>query len=160
MELTDVLDVFERLFNAAQHPDIAEVRRYGKGTAESLAGVDLRDQRDAHMYLSGPTTWKGKETPLEVPEQLPPPRLGAQRIAVLAAQLLDAAKPAQFRAWRLVALENLGPTDQRGTVPAGVSVLCADGSRILLRATSGASQTPYPAEDPFPQWRVPTPITV
>ncbi|MFC7532366.1 hypothetical protein [Actinoplanes sp. GCM10030250] len=95
-----------------------------------------------------------------MPEQLPPPRLGAQRIAVLAAHLLQVASPPQIKASRLVALENLGPTDQRGTVPAGVSLVCADGTRMLLRATSGASQTPYPDEDPHPNWRVPEDIAV
>ncbi|MFC7532367.1 hypothetical protein [Actinoplanes sp. GCM10030250] len=51
MELTEVLDVFERLFVAAGHPDITEVRRYGQGTDQSPAGIDVKDQRDAHMFL-------------------------------------------------------------------------------------------------------------
>ncbi len=91
---------------------------------------------------------------------LPPPKLGAQRIAVLAAQLLEVARPPQFPQWRLLALNDLGPTDQRGQGPAGVGVVCADGSKVLLRATSGASQTPYPTEDPYPDWRMPVDLTI
>ncbi|MEU4558428.1 hypothetical protein AB0F72_08560 [Actinoplanes sp. NPDC023936] len=158
MQQAEVLDVMKRLFEAAAHPDIAEVRVYGAGTKESPGGVAVKDQRNGSTYLVA-SPWKG-ETPVDVPEQLPPPKLGVQRIAVLAVRLLDAARPAQFQAWRLVALPDLGPTDARGTTPAGVSIKCADGTNVLLRAMHGGSQTGDPAEDPHPDWQIPAGITV
>lgn len=156
MQLVEVLDLVQRLIVAAQHPDIDDVRLYGEGTEQSPAGVAVKDQRGGSTYLWG-TTAKG-ETPVETSVALPPPKLGAQRIAVLVVKLLDAARPGTLQAWRLVALPGLGPTDARGVAPAGVSVIGADGSRFLLRATHGGSQTGDPAEDPFPDWRVPDPV--
>ena len=158
MQLNEVLDVMKRLIEAAQHPDIKNVYTYGAGTKESPGGVAAVDERGGKMFLVG-SPWKG-ETPIDAPEQLPPPKSGAQRIAVLAVRLLDAARPAQFAAWRLVALPDLGPTDQRGATPAGVSIKCADGTTFLLRATSGGSQTGDPEVDPHPDWTIPTSITV
>lgn len=158
MQLTEVLDLLKRLFEAAGHPDIAEVRTYGAGTEQSPAGVDVRDVRRGHTYLAG-SSWKG-ETPVDVPEVLPAPKQGAQRIAILAVKLLDAAQPAQFKAWRLVALPDLGPTDGRGTVPAGVSIVCADGARVLLHATQGSSQAGDPEVDPHPDWQIPAGISI
>lgn len=157
MQLAAVLDVFEALFKAAQHPDVAEVGRYGNDTApggQSPAGVKVKDARGAHMYLWG-AVWKGATT-LEVPAVLPTPKWGAQRIAVFAAQLLDVAQPTDFfQSWRLVALPDLGPTNARGQVPAGVEVVCADGTRMLLRSTHGSSQTGDPDEEPCPDYQIP-----
>jgi hypothetical protein len=158
VQLTDVLDLLRRLIQAADHPDIAEVRVYAGGDEPLRNGVDVKDQRGGHMFLAG-AQWKG-ETPVEVPELLPPPKLGAQRIAILTVKLLDAARPAELKAWRLVALPDLGPTDARGVAPAGVSLVAADGTKILLRAMHGGSQTGDPAEDPHPDWRVPGTLTV
>ncbi|GGN39105.1 hypothetical protein GCM10010109_66660 [Actinoplanes campanulatus] len=134
------------------------MRLYGEGTPQSPAGVAVKDTRGGSTYLWG-TTWRG-ETPVDLPEVLPPPKLGAQRIAVLAVKLLDAARPAELKAWRLVALPDLGPTDARGVAPAGVGLVAADGSRFLLRATHGGSQTGDPAEDPHPEWRVPEALAI
>ncbi|WP_045740975.1 hypothetical protein [Actinoplanes rectilineatus] len=154
MNLTDALDLLERLLNAAGHPDIASVKRYGQGTEQSPAGIDLADQRGAHMYLFGEQR-KG-EIPIDVPTVLPTPKYGSQRVAVLAAQLLDAARPDALREWRLVAFGDLGPTDARGVAPAGISMLAADGSRILLRSAMGASKdTTAPDSEPSPGWTPP-----
>jgi hypothetical protein len=159
VQLPDVLDLLRRLIEGAQHPDIADVRLYSGGPEPERNGVAVRDQRQGHMYLAG-TTWKG-ETPVDTPDVLPPPKLGAQRIAVLAVKLLDVARPAELKAWRLVALPDLGSTDARGVAPAGVSLACADGTRVLLRATHGGAQAERdPEEDPFPDWRVPDSLAV
>lgn len=157
MQLSAVLDVFEGLFRAAGHPDVVDVGRYGADVepgGSSPAGVKLRDVRGGHMYLWG-ARWKG-ETPLAVPEVLPTPRFGHQRIAVFAAQLLEAAQPTDlFESWRLVALPDIGPTEARGQVPAGVSVVCVDGTKVLLRSTHGSSPTGDPDVEPCPEYRIP-----
>ncbi|MFF0378665.1 hypothetical protein [Actinoplanes missouriensis] len=158
VQQAEVLDVMKGLFEAAQHPDIAEVYTYGAGTKESPGGVAVKDVRGGKMFLVA-SPWKG-ETPVDAPEILPPPRQGVQRISTLAIRLLDAAKPALFQAWRLVALPDLGPTDARSVTPAGVSIKCADGTTVLLRAMSGGSQTGDPAEDLHPDWQIPAGIVV
>ncbi|WP_203756294.1 hypothetical protein [Actinoplanes cyaneus] len=83
-----------------------------------------------------------------------------QRIATLAIMLLDKARPAQLQTWRPVALPDLGSTDARGATPAGLSIVCTDGTRFLLRATQGGSQLPTPDEDPHPEWQVPEGLSV
>jgi hypothetical protein len=158
VQLPEVLDVLRRLFEAAQHPDIAEVRVYSGGDEPMRNGLALKDHRGGSTYLAG-AVWKG-EQPVDAPEQLPAPKSGAPRIAILAVKLLDVARPADFRDWRLVALPDLGPTDGRGTTPTGVSIVAADGSRVLLRAMHGGSQTGDPAEDPHPDWRIPVSISI
>ncbi len=158
MQLTEVLDLLKRLLVAAQHPDVADVYTYGAGTKESPGGVAVKDVRGGKMFLAG-SDWKG-EQPIDVPEILPAPKQGAQRILTLAIQLLDAARPAQLQAWRAVTLPDLGPTDARGVTPAGISLVAADGSRFLLRAMHGGSQTGDPDVDPNPEWRVPAGISV
>lgn len=158
MQLPEVLDLLQRLLTAAQHPDIVEVRVYSGGPEPARNGVAVKDRRGGNMYLAG-AVWKG-ETPVDAPEVLPPPKLGVQRIAALTVKLLDVAKPAELQAWRLVALPDLGPTDARGVTPSGVSLVGADGSKVLLRALHGGSQTGDPAEDPYPDWRVPATLAI
>lgn len=158
MQLPDILDVLKRLFEAAQHPDIAGVSVFARGSELPRNGIAVKDRWSGTTFLSG-ADWKG-ETPVDTPAVLPPPKQGVQRILTLAAWLLDTAKPAQFQAWRLVALPDLGPTDARGTTPAALSIVCADGTRFLLRATQGGSQLPTPGEDPNPDWRVPADLSI
>jgi hypothetical protein len=160
VQLGDVLDLLKRLIEAAQHPDVAEVRVYSGGPEPARNGVAVKDRRGGHMYLAG-ATWKG-ETPVDVPTVLPPPKLGAQRIAILTVQLLNAARPSELQDWRLVALTDLGPTEARGTMPSGVSLIAADGTRFLLRALHGGSQTGDPEEEPDVSrgWQVPASLTV
>jgi hypothetical protein len=159
VQLGDVLGLLKRLLEAAGHPDIAEVRLYSGGPEPERNGIAVRDQRHGHMYLAG-ASWKG-ETEVPAPDLLPPPKLGAQRIAALVVKLLDVARPAELKAWRLVALPDLGPTDARGVAPSGVSLACSDGTRVLLRATHGGAQAERdPAEDPHPDWQVPETLTV
>lgn len=158
MQLGDVLDLLKRLIEAAQHPDIAEVRLYSGGPEPARNGVAVKDVRGGSMFLAG-AAWKG-ETPVDVPEVLPPPKLGAQRIAILTVQLLNAAKPSELQDWRLVALNDLGPTEARSVTPSAVSLIATDGTRFLLRALHGGSQTGDPAEDPHPDWRVPKALSI
>ena len=59
-----------------------------------------------------------------------------------------------WREW--VALPDLGPSDQPGTWPAGVSVVCADGTKMLLRSSAtGVTLGAEPEQDPFPDYRIP-----
>jgi hypothetical protein len=158
VQLTEVLDVLAALFRAADHPDIAEVSTFARGPEPARNGLAVKDKWSGTTFLSG-ADWKG-ETPVEMPAVLPPPKKGVQRIATLAVMLLDMARPAQMEAWRLVALPDLGPTDARGATPSGVSIACADGTRVLLRATQGGSQLPTPDDDPNPGWQVPAGLSV
>ncbi|MEU4214053.1 hypothetical protein [Actinoplanes sp. NPDC026623] len=154
MQLAQVLDVLEGLFAASEHPDIKEIERYGHDTAPgggSPAGVKVKHDSGSEAYLWG-AVWPGAK-PIPVPDEPLPPRYRASRLAVLAVQLLDVARPTQFRSWQLVAFPDLGP--QPGVSPAGVSIVCSDGTAMLLRVTAGSGPVGDPADDPFPDYRIP-----
>ncbi|MEV6300719.1 hypothetical protein AB0M02_15025 [Actinoplanes sp. NPDC051861] len=156
MQAAQVLDVLESLLAASGHPEIAAVERYGADLVPggpSPSGVRVRYENGSEAYLWG-AIWPG-ESDLPTPQTLPPPRRRADRIAVFAAQLLDVARPAAFASWRVVALPDLGPASERGKVPRGLRIDCADGTSLLLRATSGVGPTGDPEHDPYPEYRIP-----
>ena len=156
MHLAQVLDVIESLIVASGHPEITAVGRYGNDLVAggpSPAGVRVRYETGAEAYLWG-AVWPG-ENALPTPERLPPPSRRVDRIAVFITWLLDAARPGALRSWQLVALPELGPTDERGKVPAGVRIVCADGTSLLLRATAAGGPERDPDIDPYPGYQVP-----
>ncbi|GLW27320.1 hypothetical protein [Actinoplanes regularis] len=156
MRLAQVLDILQELHLAGGHPEIAAVERFGTDTAPggpSPAGLRLRYTTGSEAYLWG-AVWPG-ETPIPVPEILPPPSRRASRAAAFAAQLLDAARPSAFRAWELVALKGLGPAEERGKVPLGLRITCGDGTALLLRATAAGGPTREPDSEPHPEYRIP-----
>ncbi|GIM88792.1 hypothetical protein [Paractinoplanes toevensis] len=165
MNLPEILDVVEDLLRRAEHPDITAITRYGDSnqpwgpSAERSKVKGVTGLKVAHQSTATAMLWGADlpgETPLDVPATLPEPKYRAARLAILVVQLLDAARPAQFKAWRLVALPDMGPTEQRGTFPSGVSIVTADGTRMLLCTSStGAMVGDEPAEEPFPDWQVP-----
>ncbi|HWS35543.1 MAG TPA: hypothetical protein VN408_22735 [Actinoplanes sp.] len=156
MRLVRVLDVIEALIRASAHPEIEAVERYGTDTAPggpSPAGIRVRYADGALAYLWG-AIWTG-ETDLPLPDRLPPPAgRRPDRLAVLTAMLLDAARPADFRSWQLVALENLGRDGERGKSPRGLRIVGTDGTSLLLRTTAAGGPQRAPEEDPWPDWRV------
>ncbi|GIF12127.1 hypothetical protein [Actinoplanes teichomyceticus] len=156
MRLAQVLDVLQELHRASGHPEIAAVERFGADSVPggpSPAGLRVRYATGSEAYLWG-AIWPG-ETPLPVPEALPPPSRRASRAAVFAAWLLDAARPGAFRAWDLVALPDLGPAGERGRVPLGLRITCSDGTASLLRATAAGGPTAEPDTEPYPDYRLP-----
>ncbi|GAA1629873.1 hypothetical protein [Actinoplanes couchii] len=156
MQLAQVLDVVETLLTASGHPEIEAVERYGTDTAPggpSPAGIRVRYTDGALAYLWG-AIWPG-ETDLPVPDRLPPPAgRRPDRLAVLAAMLLDAHRPPALRAWQLVALADLGPPGERGKAPRGLRIVCADGTSLLLRTTAAGGPHRAAEDEPWPDWRV------
>ncbi|WP_430784962.1 hypothetical protein [Actinoplanes sp. G11-F43] len=149
MQLSQVLDVVEALLRAAAHPEIEAVERYGTAPA----GIRVRLVDGAVTYLWG-AIWPG-EADLPTPDRLPPPAgRRPDRLAVLTVMLLDAARPAEFRSWTLVALTDLGPEGERGKVPRGVRIVAADGTSQLLRVTAAGGPERAPGAEPWPEWRV------
>ncbi|GAA4600376.1 hypothetical protein GCM10023107_52720 [Actinoplanes octamycinicus] len=156
MQLAQVLDVLQELHIAGGHPEIAEVARFGADGVPggpSPAGLRIRYVTGSEAYLWG-AVWPG-ETAMPVPEVLPPPSRRAMRAAAFAARLLEAARPAGFRAWELVALPDLGPVGERGKVPLGLRITAADGTSVLLRATAAGGPTVEPDTEPYPDYRIP-----
>jgi hypothetical protein len=161
VNLPAVLDVIERLLTAANHPDIVKVERYGTGTeaggptAEKSKTSHLVGVKVHHQSTSTASLWGSVPsgvTPAEPPAELPAPRLRAPRLVLLVAQLLDAARPAEFTSWQLFTVDELG-----SALPYAIGITCADGSKVLLQASSaGASVGREPDEDPFPDWQVPS----
>jgi hypothetical protein len=165
--MTAALDIIERLLKASQHPDIVKVERYGPGDGPwgpsvKSPGMDKKRISGVKVaHLSGATAslwdtvWPG-EQPVDPPAVLPVPKGNrAPRLAVLAFRLLEVARPAQFKAWRRVALPGVGNPETQEGLPFGLSIVAADGGRSLLRASAtGAPQTDDD-EDRFPDWTVP-----
>ncbi|GLY97678.1 hypothetical protein [Actinoplanes sp. NBRC 103695] len=146
MQLTQTLDVIEALLRASGHPDIAEIERfdgartgmrvkYGTGSSGLLFGDDIRG-----------------EVEIGIPDALPPFKQRAPRTAILVRQLLDAARPAEFRSWNLIALPSIGHTKDH---ISGLRIQCGDGGSFQLRATGMGSQIPEPDEDPALDYRIP-----
>jgi hypothetical protein len=165
MKPESVLDVVERLLLAAQHPDIVAVERYGPGLGpwgpsveqsrvKAITGVKVIHQSTATASL-WEAIWPGEQA-VPVPDKMPPPNQRAPRLPILVAQLLDYAKPEQFRAWRLVSLPNIGMSPEQDGMPFGLSIALADGTKVLLRATAtGPTMGQEPSQEPFPDYVIP-----
>ncbi|MEU8821789.1 hypothetical protein [Actinoplanes sp. NPDC048796] len=160
MQLAQVLDVIAAALDASGHPDIAEVRRYGQGTEQSPGGVAVRWQygNGASSYLADSRL--KVESVLPTPARIPAPQEKLSRLPVFVVQLLDVAQPTDvIRSWELVALADIGPKGQSGTVPAGVRLVGADGKAIVLHATYGSGQIKEPEIDPHPEYQIPSEVT-
>ncbi|GIF04372.1 hypothetical protein [Actinoplanes siamensis] len=158
MRLAHVLDILQDLHLASGHPEIAAVQRFGADAmpgGPSPSGLRVRYDTGSEAYLWG-AVWPG-ETALPIPEVLPPPSRRAERAAVFAARLLEAARPGAFRAWDLVALPDLGPVGGRGKVPLGLRINCLDGTALLLRATAAGGPRREPDTEPHPPLPFPRP---
>jgi hypothetical protein len=144
------LDAVERLHDAAEHPDIVQVRRYGrdlKPGGQSPAGVAIRYQSGSEVYIWAAPA--GKAVPAELPPAVASLRVRNPHAIRFLLRLLEVARPAQFKGWRTVAFPDLGLPDA-----CGVELKCADGSSFYLRVTSGSGSTD-PATDPFPDYVIP-----
>jgi hypothetical protein len=151
METAQVLNVVERLFNAAEHPDIALVKRYGRDVkpgGQSPAGVSLRYQSDSEVYIWA-ATGDGKPVPADLPAVMPSLRVRAPYALRMLVQLLDTAKPDLFTAWRTVSFPGLGLPQA-----CGLELKGSDGTSFYLRVTAGSGPTD-PAADPFPDYVIP-----
>ena len=166
MQLAQVLDVVEEVLVASRHPDIVKVERYGSATepwgpnvaksrTQTIAGV-----RVTYVATSTAVLWGAVKPDVVVvpaPPEMPPPTLRAFRLPIFVAQLLDAARPAAFASWQLVAQPTIGPKDRLGELPSGLSITCSDGTRMLLLSTAtGAMVGSDPEEEQFPGYVIPS----
>lgn len=152
MESAQVLDVIERLFETAEHPDIVEVKRYGrdlKPGGQSPAGVKVTYQSGAETYLFAALPGTPAPTPQELPAEMPPLKLRASHTLKFLIELLDVAKPAVFTAWRTVSFTGVTAG------PSGMEIRCADGGTAYLRATCASGPTGDPVTQPFPDYVIP-----
>jgi hypothetical protein len=148
MESAQLLDVIERLHNAAEHPDIVLVKRYGRDAkpgGQSPAGVALTYRSGSQAYIS-PAEGKPEPVPHPLPERMPELKFRALHALKFLIELLDAAKPDLFVAWRLVAFEGVA------LQPSGLAIRCADGSTAYLRVTSGFGGFADQDRDDFPDF--------
>jgi hypothetical protein len=146
------LGVIERLFNAAEHPDIVEVERYGRdlkpgGQSPSGVGVTYQSGSAGYIWAAAPGT--PAPVPHDLPAELPSLRFRAQHTLAFLVRLLDAARPEQFTAWRPVAFDGVWMK------PSGLEIRCKDGSSFYLRVTSGSGPTADPKSDQFPDYVIP-----
>jgi hypothetical protein len=151
MESAQVLDVIERLHNAAEHPDITMVERYGrdlKPGGQSPAGVAITYRSGSQAYL-----WadEGKREPVPhpLPERMPELKFRAQHALKFLIDLLDVARPDMFVAWRPVAFADVAMT------PSGLGIRCTDGSTAYLRVTSGFGGFADLDRDEFSDYTIP-----
>ncbi|MDG4774153.1 hypothetical protein [Solwaraspora sp. WMMD792] len=154
MQVAEVLDVLEALFQTSKHPDITDVRRYGQDTepgGNSPAGVRV-------YYSTGSTgmLWaavgKPAPAPASLPAEMPAPRERARRTLAFAVQLLDFARPEEFTSWEPCAFTGVHSS------PSGVKITCRDGGAVFLRATATTGPggiAGEPNEDPYPDYQIP-----
>lgn len=152
METAQVLDVIERLHNAAEHPDIVKVQRYGqdlKPGGQSPAGVTITYQSgsEAYIWVAAPEQPEPAAHPL--PDKMPELKFRAQHALKFLVELLDIAQPALFTAWRTVGFAGVAMT------PAGLAIRCSDGSTTYLRVTSGFGGFADQERDEFPEYTIP-----
>ncbi|WP_250000350.1 hypothetical protein [Actinoplanes sp. M2I2] len=165
MQLAQVLDVVERLLVAAEHPEIVKVERYGTATepwgpdaarsrTTTISGLKATFTSTSTALLNGRILPGVVDVPM--PAELPLPTLRAPRFATFVAQLLNVARPKQFTSWQLVSPPAMGPADRPGTLPYGISISCADGTKMLLLCqATGAMVGKEPEEEPFPGYVIP-----
>lgn len=152
MGSAQVLEVVERLFNAAEHPDIVEVKRYGrdlKPGGQSPAGVSITYGSGAQTYLFADEPSTPTPQPHPLPEQMPPLKLRAQHALKLLVELLDVARPDGFTAWRTVSFPGISME------PCALEIRCTDGTSAYLRATCASGSTGDPDTEPFPDYVIP-----
>ncbi|MEO3776342.1 hypothetical protein ABGB16_05710 [Micromonospora sp. B11E3] len=152
MQVTQALDIMEALFQAAEHPDVTAVERYGQDAqpgGQSPPGVKV-----LHRSGSAAMLWAALPprdvTPVPLPSEPLPPKWRAARILVLAHQLLDAARPDAIRSWELCRQAGV-----ESPVAAALGITASDGSVIYLRATSASGSAAEPETDPYPDYQIP-----
>jgi hypothetical protein len=152
VETKQVLDVVEWLFNAAGHPDIVEVERYGrdlKPGGQSPAGVRITYGSGAQTYLFAAAPSEPAPQPHPLPEQMPPLKLRALHSLKFLIELLDVARPDGFTAWRTVSFAGVWMK------PAALEIRCTDGTSAYLRVTCTSGPVGDPETPPFPDYVIP-----
>lgn len=156
MQVSQALDVMEAILRAAEHPDVVEVARYGTDTqpgGQVPAGIKAVHQNGSYAMLWAAVPPRdARPVPLG---EMPPPRLRAQRILVLAHQLLDVARPEPIAAWELCATPGVGDWDGGDPPPSALRLTCRDRSVIYLRATAASGGAAEPETDPYPDYQIP-----
>ena len=140
------LDTIAALFQAAGHPDITAVERYGRD-GQSVV-VRYRPKAEAFFEPS-----KAKSSPVELPEILPPYRFRAQHALKLLVDLLEVAKPAGITGWRTVGIDGVD------LAPCGIE-LRTDSGVVLLRVTAGSPTLLDADPQEWADWRPPDPLQV
>jgi hypothetical protein len=156
VQVSQALDIMEALLQAAEHPDITAISRYGRDTqpgGQSPPGIKV-----VHGNRSYAMLWAALPHPDARPlplGEMPPPRLRAGRIIVLAHQLLDAAQPDAFLKWELCATPGVGAWEDGNPPASALRITCRDGQVIYLRGTAASGGAAEPETDPHPDYRIP-----
>ena len=152
MHTSATLDVIESLLNAAAHPDVTAVERYGNASTpggQSPAGVKITHRSGSEAMLWAAAVPRNAE-PVPTPTEPLPMKWRAARLLVLTHQLLDAARPDEFTRWELCRQPGV-----ESPVAAALRVICRDGSVAYLRATAASGPTGEPEHDLYQDYRVP-----
>ncbi|QLQ38016.1 hypothetical protein [Micromonospora robiginosa] len=153
MQVSQALDIIEALLNAAEHPDIAAVERYGRDAqpgGQSPAGIRVQHRSSDTRALLMADVPPRTAQPVPVLTEPLPPKWRAARILVLVHQLLDAARPEQLAGWELVTQDGT-----HSPVAAGIRITARDRSVVYLRGIAASGQQREPENDPYPDYRIP-----
>ncbi|MEV6798558.1 hypothetical protein AB0M91_09440 [Micromonospora rifamycinica] len=156
MQVTQALDIMEALYQAAEHPDVTTIRRYGRDSepgGQSPAGVRLWHQTGSSSMLWAAVPPRDAQ-PVPLGE-MPPPRLRFWRLLVFTHQLLDAAQPEPFERWELCATPGVGWTENGQPTPSALRITCRDRTVLYLRATAASGDRREPETDPYPDYQIP-----
>jgi hypothetical protein len=153
VQVSQALDVMEAMLRAAAHPDIAEIKRYGRDSevgGQSPPGVSVLHRSSDTRALLTAVPAPRDATPVPLPTEPLTMRWRAARMLVLAHQLLDAARPELFAEWTLCRQEGT-----HGPIAAAIRITGRDGSVIYLRGLAASGQMREPESDPFPDYQIP-----
>ncbi|MFG1950709.1 hypothetical protein [Micromonospora sp. NPDC048830] len=156
MQVSQALDIMEALLQAAEHPDITAIGRYGRDSepgGQSPPGVKVTHANGSSAMLWAAVPPRDAQ-PVPLGE-MPPPRWRFWRLLVLAHQLLDVARPDQFSGWELCAVSDVGWIEDGQRTPSALRITCRDRSVIYLRATAASGSAREPETDPYPDYQIP-----
>lgn len=127
MGSTHVLDVIERLWTVADHPDVTTVHRYDG----AQTGVAVVYRSGAKAFFAVGQGKPPATRPAGMPQDLGPWKVRTLHALKLTLDLLDLAQPDGMR-WRTVAVDGVHLS------PAGIE-FAVGAEKVLVRVTAGGA---------------------
>lgn len=152
MRVAEILDTFEKLVRASEHPDITAVTRYGTDSrpgGQSPPGVKVTYRSGSSALLWAAEEPRPAPAPVALPTEMPPPAQRAARMLTFTTQLLDHARVPVFTSWAVCDYPGVHLS------PSALRITCADGTTLCLRVTVASGPGREPEVDPDADYRFP-----
>lgn len=143
----DLLTVLERLFKAAQHPDVTRVERFDG----ALHGVAAIYTSGAKAFFSVVTD-RAQTQQADMPADLGPWKVRTHHALKLLLDLLEVAQPAGWK-WRTVNIAGVPKS------PSGIEFTDGAGT-VLVRVTAGGPMALDSDPADWAGWTIPADVSV